>query len=121
MRLEPPPAPANVHLILVGTNLTRWPVALAHYFRIATSCVIIVWKMPRYQFSAQEYVNMVLIYAEWNYDGARALRMYAERYPNAHQPRNSRVIVSALVRMLNNEPVLPRRSGGGPRPVISVR
>ncbi|KAJ8728998.1 hypothetical protein PYW07_006694 [Mythimna separata] len=76
--------------------------------------------MPRYQFSAQEYANMVLIYAECNYDGARALRMYGERYPNAHQPRNSRVIVSALVRIRNNEPVVPRRSGG-PRPVISVR
>lgn len=75
--------------------------------------------MPHYQFSAHEYVNMVLIYAECSYDGARGLRMYAERYPNAHQPRNSRVIVSALVRMRNNEPV-PHRSGG-PRPVISVR
>lgn len=75
--------------------------------------------MSRNVFSAEEYVNMVMVYAECNYNGERALRVYAERFPNARRPRNARVIWSAISRLRNNEPVVPR-SGGGPRPTITV-
>lgn len=70
-------------------------------------------------FSAEEMVDMILIYGECR-NGAACLRLYAERFPHRRQPTDSRIIVRAITRLRNNERVVPVRTGG-PRPRIDVR
>lgn len=71
-------------------------------------------------FSAEELLDMVLIYGECRQNGAPPLRLYAERFPQRRQPTDSRVIVRAVTRLRNNERAVPVCTGGH-RPRINVR
>lgn len=60
-----------------------------------------------YQYTAHEYLNMVLCYGIAEGNGAQALREYGRRYPNAHQPRDPRTILRAVYRVRENRPIMP--------------
>ncbi|GBP30939.1 hypothetical protein EVAR_28580_1 [Eumeta japonica] len=68
-------------------------------------------------FSANEYLDMVLVYAQCGYNSGRAVREYAERYPKRRHPKRGDVIIGAMTRIRNNQPIVPIHSGGGPRPI----
>lgn len=66
-------------------------------------------------FSAEELVDMILVYGECLCNGNAALRLYAERFPARRQPNNARVIVNAIIRLRNNNPPVPVNRGGPQR------
>lgn len=62
------------------------------------------------QYSAEEYLNMIFCYGIAEGNTYEALRLYGIRHPNAHQPRNPRVILNAVYRVRENQPVVPSAS-----------
>lgn len=53
--------------------------------------------MPRFEYTATEYTDMILIYRKCRGNAALALRTYRERYGNTRvHPTNSRIIVQAV-------------------------
>lgn len=64
-------------------------------------------------FTAREDGQMLMVYGEARGNAALALRIYVERYPDARHPADSRVIMRAYQRVLNNQPVVPVQEGAG--------
>lgn len=64
-------------------------------------------------FSAREYGQMLMCYGEARGNASRALRIYRQRYPNHTHPSDPRIITAAHQRVLDNQPIVPQRRGGG--------
>lgn len=61
-----------------------------------------------YHYSAEEYLNMILIYGECHQSANLALRVYRERYGETHRcPTNPRTITRAIQRIRENRRVDP--------------
>lgn len=78
--------------------------------------------MARINYSSQELCDMVLLYGETRGNAARAFNLYRDRYPNRRHPANGRVIVNAVQRVRDNQPI----TGGvqpaqGPGAAFNVR
>lgn len=74
--------------------------------------------MPRFNYSAMEYTDMILIYGECQQNAALALRTYRQRYGDSRRcPVNSRTIVQAVQRIRENRPLVPVREGVPPQEI----
>lgn len=64
--------------------------------------------MPRYNYTAAEYTDMILIYGECHGNASLALRTYRERFGNTRVcPTNHRTIVQAVQRIRENKSLIP--------------
>lgn len=59
--------------------------------------------------NAQNYFNLIMLYAECGYNARAALREYRARYPPPH-PSNPQVVTRAVYRVRENRPIVPRTS-----------
>lgn len=77
-------------------------------FEINKLLLYYLLKMAR-RYTAEDYLNMIIIYGECHQNANLALRTYRERYgANRPCPVNSRVITNAMDRIRNNRRVDPR-------------
>lgn len=78
--------------------------------------------MARINYDARELCEMILLYGEARGNSVRALNLYRERFPNRMHPANGRVIVNALQRVRDNQPIVGRvQPAQGPAAAFNVR
>ena len=59
-------------------------------------------------FTAEEYIDMILIYGECGQNGALAIQTYRERYGKTRRcPSDYRTFIKAVQRVRENQPVVP--------------